>query len=93
MDACRQAERLFGFFLIIQMSGGQCRAEAEGAGGEQHVLDGWVDRRARMTGGLTFPMIDAGDDLYGRFVEMVSQIFHSGVLAAVFLFRGTGRRL
>src|SRR5215467_1256871 len=75
------------------MSSRQGCAESERASGEEHVLDGGIDRCARAPGGRRPSLLEARDDPHRCFVEVIGQVLDRGVLPVVLLAGDAGRRV
>ena len=73
MDAGRQPERGLRFFLELQVQRRQSRAEAERSRRQQHVLNGWIDRRPGSAGRCS--AFEAGNDPHRGLVDVVGEIF------------------
>jgi hypothetical protein len=73
MEIRRQTERSLRFFLEVQVQCCQRRPEPERSCCQQHVLNGWVDRRPGGSGRCS--AFEAGNDPHGGFVDVVGEIF------------------
>src|SRR5881392_338481 len=92
MDAGWQTQGRFDLGLVEQVSGRERGAQAQGTGGQQHVLHGGVDRCSGGARRCRSSFIEASDNPDGSLVKMVCQILDGAMLARVALRGDTGRR-